>query len=72
MVGSTRMPLARIAALGPGAVVPLDQALGAPALILVNGREVARGELYVLEGEGDRLGIKIIGTTGVEGTGSRG
>jgi flagellar motor switch protein FliN len=59
VIGSTKLPLSQISELTPGAVIKLDQKLGAPALILVNGREVAKGELFVLEGDGERLGITI-------------
>jgi flagellar motor switch protein FliN/FliY len=61
VIGGTRLPLSRIAQLAPGTIIALDERLGAPATILVNGREVARGELFVLDGEedGDRLGITI-------------
>ena len=59
VIGSALIPLSQVALLGPGSVITLDQKLGAPALILVNGREIARGELFVLEGEGNGLGISI-------------
>ena len=61
VIGSTRLPLAQIAKLTTGSTVALEQKLGAPATILVNGREVAKGEIFVLDDEGvdDRLGITI-------------
>lgn len=59
VIGSARLPLGKIAALSAGAVVTLDQTLGSPAVIMVNGREVAHGDLFVLDGDGDRLGIRI-------------
>lgn len=59
VIGSTRLQLGKVAALAPGSVVTLDQALGSPAVIMVNGREVAHGDLFVMDGEGDRLGIRI-------------
>ena len=59
VIGSARVPLSQVAQLGPGAMITLDQKLGTPAIILVNGREVARGELFVFDGDGDRLGITI-------------
>ena len=59
VIGSARVPLSQVAQLGPGAMITLDQKLGTPAVILVNGREVARGELFVFDGDGDRLGITI-------------
>lgn len=61
IIGTARMPLSRLTQLGPGAEITLDQKLGAPATILVNGKEVARGELFVLdeEGDGQQLGVTI-------------
>jgi flagellar motor switch protein FliN len=66
VIGSARIPLSEVAQLQPGATITLDQKLGAPASILVNGREVARGELVVLDGNESRLGITI--TEVVNGT----
>ena len=59
VIGTARLPISQIAELQPGAVVNLDQKLGTPVTILVNGRDVARGDLFVLEGEDARLGITI-------------
>ena len=59
MLGSTKVTLAEMLALKSGSTIALDQKLGAPVNILVNNSTVAKGELYVLEGDGDKLGIKI-------------
>lgn len=59
VIGSAHLPLGKIAALSAGAIVTLDQTLGSPAVIMVNGRNVAHGELFVMDGDGDRLGIRI-------------
>lgn len=59
VLGSTRLPIGKVAELHAGSAVTLDQKLGAPVTILVNGREVAKGELFVLDGEMDRLGVTI-------------
>ena len=59
VIGTARLPLSQVAELGPGAVITLEEKLGSPARLLVNGREVARGELFVLDGEGERLGLTI-------------
>lgn len=59
LLGSVRLPLARVAELSPGAMINLDQKLGEPASILVNGREIAKGNLFVTDGEDERLGITI-------------
>jgi flagellar motor switch protein FliN len=59
VLGTARLPISKIAELRPGSIINLDQNLGTPAAILVNGREVAKGDLFVLEGEEARLGITI-------------
>jgi flagellar motor switch protein FliN len=59
LVGSVKMNLSDMMALKPGMSVTLDQKLGDPVLVLVNDACVAKGELYVLEQDGNRLGIKI-------------
>jgi flagellar motor switch protein FliN/FliY len=64
VIGTARLPLAQVAELAPGATVTLEEKLGTPARVLVNGREVARGELFVLDGEGDRLGLTITEVAG--------
>lgn len=67
VIGSARVPLSQVTQLGPGATITLDQKLGAPAVILVNGREVAKGELFVLDADGGRLGITITEVAGSGG-----
>lgn len=59
IIGTARLTLSQVAELSPGAVLTLEEKLGTPARVLVNGREVARGELFVLDGDGDRLGLTI-------------
>lgn len=59
VLGSARLPIGKVAELRAGSAVTLDQKLGAPVAILVNGKEVAKGELFVLDGENDRLGVTI-------------
>lgn len=63
VLGSVRLPLSQVAELKAGSTVTLDQALGAPVTVMVNGKAVARGDLFVLEGEGDRLGVTITDLT---------
>lgn len=59
VIGTARLSISRVAELKRGAIVNLDQKLGTPATILINGKEVARGDLFVLEGEDARLGITV-------------
>lgn len=59
VIGTTRVPLSQIAQLAPGTTLALEERLGAPARMLVNGREVARGELFVTDEAEGRLGLTI-------------
>lgn len=59
VIGTARLPLARVAGLAPGTMLTLEEKLGTPARMLVNGREVARGELFVVDASDGRLGITI-------------
>jgi flagellar motor switch protein FliN/FliY len=59
MLGSTRLTLAEMLSLQPGSTITLDQKLGEPVSVIVNNSCVAKGELYVLEKDGNRLGVKI-------------
>jgi flagellar motor switch protein FliN/FliY len=57
MLGTARMPLSDLLALRQGSLFPLEQKLGEPVTLIVNGCRIASGELFVLEG--DKLGVKI-------------
>jgi flagellar motor switch protein FliN/FliY len=59
MLGSTKLTLAEMLALTAGSTITLDQKLGSPVSVIVNNCCVAKGELYVLEQDGNRLGVKI-------------
>ena len=47
VLGTATMPVANLAKLGRGAVVPLDRRVGEPVDVVVNGKVVARGEVVV-------------------------
>jgi len=52
--------------LGRGAVVALDQRVGEPVNVVVNGRIVARGEVVVVDEDTSRFGVsltEIVGST---------
>lgn len=59
VIGSTSMPVAALMKLGRGAVVPLDQRVGDPVSVIVNGRAVARGEVVVYGEDESRLGVAL-------------
>ncbi len=59
VLGSARMPVAHLMKLGRGAVVALDQRVGEPVNIVVNGRIVARGEVVVVDEDNSRFGVSL-------------
>jgi flagellar motor switch protein FliN/FliY len=59
VLGSATMPVAGLAKLGRGAVIPLDRRVGEPVDVVVNGRTIARGEVVVMDEGTSRFGIKL-------------
>ena len=59
VLGTTTMPVSKLMKLGRGAVITLDQKVGAPVNVLVNGRVVARGEVMVLDDDSSRFGVTL-------------
>jgi len=55
-VGSTTLPLEEVLKLHPNSIVELDRYIHEPVDIKVNGRLIAKGELYTVK---DSYGIKI-------------
>lgn len=68
VIGTVRLPLSQVAQLAPGATVALEERLGAPSKVLVNGREVAEGDLFVVDVETGRLGLTITKVAGNDHT----
>ena len=60
VLGSTSMPVASLMKLARGAVISLDQRVGDPVTIVVNGRIVARGEVVVVDEDQSRYGVSLI------------
>jgi flagellar motor switch protein FliN len=59
ILGRTKMPLSKVMALGPGSIISLDQKLSEPALLTVNGNEIAKGTIVILNEDTCQLGITI-------------
>jgi flagellar motor switch protein FliN len=59
MLGTATLQLIDLMNLKPGSDLLLDQAIGEPVTVIVNGKKIAKGELYVLETRGDLLGVRI-------------
>jgi flagellar motor switch protein FliN/FliY len=55
-VGRTRMTLGQALSLGPGSVITLDRLADQPVDLLVNGMQVARGEVVVID---DVFGLRV-------------
>jgi len=60
VLGSTSLPVASLMKLGRGAVISLDQRIGDPVDIVVNGKVVARGEIVVVDETAQRFGVSLL------------
>ncbi|HEY0191192.1 MAG TPA: FliM/FliN family flagellar motor switch protein [Kofleriaceae bacterium] len=61
-LGRIRMSLSELAArLGPGSIITLDTATGAPLDVRVNNRLVARAEAIAV---GEKVGIRVVEIVG--------
>ncbi len=59
VLGATTMPVAGLMKLGRGAVISLDQKVGDPVNVVVNGRVIARGEVVVVDEDSARYGVSL-------------
>ena len=60
VLGSTSMPVAGLMKLARGAIVSLDQRVGDPVDVVVNGTVVARGEIVVVDEASQRFGVSLL------------
>ena len=60
VLGSTSMPVASLMKLARGGVVSLDQRVGDPVDVIVNGKVVARGEIVVVDETTQRFGVSLL------------
>lgn len=60
VLGSASLPIASLMRLARGAVISLDQRVGDPVDIVVNGRIVARGEIVVVDEASQRFGVSLL------------
>lgn len=56
-VGTMTMSIDELFALKPGDVVSMNELLEAPLTLMLNGRQVARGELLAVD---DHFGVRIL------------
>ena len=60
-LGGTKMSVAEIARLRPDDVVTLNQSMTEGVELCIGDKVIARGELTAVEGEDDRLSVRILG-----------
>jgi flagellar motor switch protein FliN len=60
ILGTSRVPLTELLNMQAGSMVELEQKLGEPVIIVVNGCKLASGQLFVTDEQGAKLGVKII------------
>lgn len=59
VLGTARMPVASVSKLSRGTVVRLDNKVGDPVDIYVNGRLLARGQVVVLDEGSSQFGVTL-------------
>lgn len=60
VLGSTSLPVAGLMKLARGAIVSLDQRVGDPVDVVVNGTVIARGEIVVVDDLSQRFGVSLL------------
>jgi flagellar motor switch protein FliN len=60
VLGSTSLPVASLMKLARGAIISLDQRVGDPVDIVVNGKVVARGEIVIVDEASQRFGVSLL------------
>src|SRR5271155_187951 len=60
VLASTSLPVASLMKLARGAIVSLDQRVGDPVDIVVNGTVIARGEIVVVDEASQRFGVSLL------------
>ena len=60
VLGSTSLPVAGLMKLARGAIVSLDQRVGDPVDVVVNGAVIARGEIVVVDETTQRFGVSLL------------
>ena len=72
VLGSARMTVSELAALGKGSKIPLDRKVGEPVDVVVNGRIIAHGTVVMLDDGTDRFGISLDSLASQDGQNSQG
>jgi flagellar motor switch protein FliN len=60
VLGSASLPVSGLMKLARGAIVSLDQRVGDPVDVVVNGTVIARGEIVVVDDATQRFGVSLL------------
>ncbi len=60
VLGSTSLPVSGLMKLARGAIVSLDQRVGDPVDVMVNGTVIARGEIVVVDDATQQFGVSLL------------
>ena len=60
VLGSTSLPVSGLMKLARGAIVSLDQRVGDPVDVVVNGTVIARGGIVVVDDATQRFGVSLL------------
>jgi flagellar motor switch protein FliN len=60
VLGSASLPVSGLMKLARGAIVSLDQRVGDPVDVVVNGTVIARGEIVVVDDLSQRFGVSLL------------
>jgi flagellar motor switch protein FliN/FliY len=60
VLGLTSLPVSGLMKLARGAIVSLDQRVGDPVDVVVNGTVIARGEIVVVDDASQRFGVSLL------------
>ena len=55
-IGSTTLPVREFLRLGTGSVLQLDRLVGEPADLIVNGKQIGKGDIVVVD---ETFGVRI-------------
>jgi len=69
VLGHVRLPLTELLSMQAGSLVHLEQKLGEPVTVIVNGCKVASGHLFVVDDTTAALGVKITEIVSTKDTG---
>ncbi|HPG88790.1 MAG TPA: flagellar motor switch protein FliN [Hyphomicrobium sp.] len=66
VLGTAKMPVAAISKMARGTVIKLDNKVGDPVDIYVNGRFLAQGQVVVLDEGSSRFGVTLTQVGGLQ------